>query len=191
MATDSPSSSSAPSSSSPADLEPSISRARIRDILAGGAALFGQRVVVGGWVRTGREQGRGALAFLKVTDGSCLGTLQVIVHAAVHPIARLTAAGTSVLVVGELWKPPEGARETVELRAERVVEVGEVDAAAYPLPKGRIGLETLRDFVHLRARTETVRIKMTFVPWFFLSESKCRVYDHTIRFPLVVLVRSK
>jgi hypothetical protein len=47
-------------------------------------------VVGGGQVRTGREQGRGALAFLKVADDSWLS-----MHA-------LTAAGTFVLVEGEL-----------------------------------------------------------------------------------------
>ncbi|TVU17847.1 hypothetical protein EJB05_33907, partial [Eragrostis curvula] len=115
------------SSSSPAeDLEPSISHARIRDIVAGGAALAGARVVVGGWVRTGREQCRGALAFLKVTDGSCLAALQLVVDAARlggRLLARLTAAGTSVLVEGELRKLPAGAGgEAVELRVERVLE---------------------------------------------------------------------
>jgi hypothetical protein len=30
---------------------------------------------------------------------------------------------------------------------ERVIEVKEIDAAAYPLPKDRIGLNTLWDFV--------------------------------------------
>jgi hypothetical protein len=52
------------------DLEPSISRTRIRAILDAGGGLVGQRVVVGGWVVVDREQGRGAFAFLTVSDGS-------------------------------------------------------------------------------------------------------------------------
>jgi hypothetical protein len=41
-----------------------------------------------------------------------------------------------------------GATAAVELRVERVIEVGEVDAAStYPLPKGQIWLDTLRKFV--------------------------------------------
>lgn len=37
----------------------------------------GRRVLVGGWVKTGREQGKGSFAFLEVNDGSCLANLQV------------------------------------------------------------------------------------------------------------------
>jgi asparaginyl-tRNA synthetase len=38
---------------------------------------FMRRVLVGGWVKTGREQGKGSFAFLEVNDGSCLANLQV------------------------------------------------------------------------------------------------------------------
>ncbi|CAO2184562.1 unnamed protein product [Urochloa humidicola] len=140
------------------DLERATVRTRIRDVLAAGAARAGDRVVVGGWVRTGREQGKGSFAFLELSDGSCAATLQVIVDAAVHPLARLTATGTSVLVEGEIKEPPEGTKQNVELKVSRVLEVGEVDAAAYPLPKGKVKLtlEKLRDVVHLRSRTNTI-----------------------------------
>ncbi|XP_062210812.1 asparagine--tRNA ligase, cytoplasmic 1-like [Phragmites australis] len=140
------------------DLEPATTLTRIRDVLAAGAARVGERVVVGGWVRTGREQGRGTFAFLELSDGSCAATLQVIVDAAVHPLARLTATGTSVLVEGEIKEPPEGTKQSVEIKVSRVLEVGEVDAAAYPLPKGKVKLtlEKLRDVIHLRSRTNTI-----------------------------------
>ncbi|OEL36520.1 hypothetical protein BAE44_0002462 [Dichanthelium oligosanthes] len=87
------------------DLEPSISRTRIRAILDAGNALVGQRVVVAVWVVAGREQGRGAFAFIAVSDGSCPAVLQVVVEAAVlhgAPLARLTPMGTFVLLEGEL-----------------------------------------------------------------------------------------
>ena len=113
-------------------------------------------MVVGGWVKTGRQQGKGEFAFLEVNDGSCQGNLQVIVDEDVHPLARLTATGTSVLVEGELKRPPKEAKQRIELKVDRVIEVGEVDAAAYLLPKTKLTLENLRDFVHLRARTNTV-----------------------------------
>ncbi|KAL6608203.1 hypothetical protein ACP70R_041266 [Stipagrostis hirtigluma subsp. patula] len=183
------STSSSSSSSSPADLEPSISRTRIRDILAGGEVLFGRHVVVGGWVRTGRVQGHGEFAFLAVSDGSCLATLQVVVRAAVHhqPLARLTATGTSVLVEGELKRPPADVKrlkETVELSVERVIEIGEVDAAAYPLPKKDITMETLRDLVHLRPRTNiigavaSIRHQLAYATHRFFDENGF-LYVHT------------
>jgi asparaginyl-tRNA synthetase len=37
----------------------------------------GQTLRVGGWVKTGREAGAGAFAFLEVNDGSCFDSLQV------------------------------------------------------------------------------------------------------------------
>ena len=164
------------------DLEPATARTRIRDVLAAGTARAGDRVVVGGWVRTGREQGKGSFAFLELSDGSCAATLQVIVDAAVHPLARLTATGTSVLVEGEIKEPPEGTKQNVELKVSRVLEVGEVDAAVYPLPKGKVKLtlEKLRDVVHLRSRTNTVRA----LPFTYLPQM---VHHNSFRIPLYLL----
>ena len=39
-----------------------------------------REVRIGGWVKTGREAGGGAFAFLEVNDGSCLTNLQVRTH---------------------------------------------------------------------------------------------------------------
>ncbi|KAK9101122.1 hypothetical protein Scep_024552 [Stephania cephalantha] len=122
----------------------------------GGAGLAGEKVRVGGWVKTGREQGRGTFAFLEVNDGSCAANLQVIVDAAVHPLAQLVPTGTCVFVEGELKKPPEGTKQNVELRVERVLDVGPVGPAKYPIPKTKLTLEFLRDVVHLRSRTNTI-----------------------------------
>ncbi len=44
----------------------------------GGIALIGQKVIVGGWVKTGRVVGRSTSAFLELNDGSCSANLQVI-----------------------------------------------------------------------------------------------------------------
>lgn len=137
-------------------------RVLIRNILSRGAELAGQRVSVGGWVKTGREQGKGSFAFLEVNDGSCPSNLQVIVDASVieeapvDKLSQLVATGTCVLVEGELKKPPEGAKQSVELKVDKVLEVGPVDSKKYPIPKTRLTLELLRDYVHLRPRTNTV-----------------------------------
>ncbi|CAL5400174.1 unnamed protein product [Camellia sinensis] len=134
-------------------------RVLIRSIICrpdGGSGLAGQKVRVGGWVKTGREQGKGSFAFLELNDGSCPANLQVMVDAAVAPLAQLVATGTCVHVEGELKEPPEGAKQRIELRVEKVLEVGTVDPAKYPLPKTRLTLEFLRDCVHLRPRTNTI-----------------------------------
>ncbi|XP_059634868.1 asparagine--tRNA ligase, cytoplasmic 1-like [Cornus florida] len=134
-------------------------RVPIRSILGrpdGGAGLSGQKVRVGGWVKTGREQGKGSFAFLELNDGSCPANLQVIVDASVAPLGQLVPTGTCVHVEGELKVPPEGTRQRIELRVQKVLDLGTVDPAKYPLPKTKLTLEFLRDYVHLRPRTNTI-----------------------------------
>ncbi|XP_077210214.1 asparagine--tRNA ligase, cytoplasmic 1-like [Tasmannia lanceolata] len=122
----------------------------------GGLGLAGKRVTVGGWVKTGREQGKGSFAFLELNDGSCPSNLQVLVDASVWNLGDLVPTGTCVFVEGELKKPPVGTKQNVELRVIRVLEVGPVDPVKYPLPKTKLTLEFLRDVVHLRPRTNTI-----------------------------------
>lgn len=122
----------------------------------GGVGLIGQRMTIGGWVKTGREQGKGSFAFLEVNDGSCFANLQVIVDASVATLHQLTPTGTCVLVEGELKQPPEGAKQKVEFKVGNVLELGLCDASTYPIAKTRHSLEFLRNYLHLRPRTNTI-----------------------------------
>ncbi|OWM77776.1 asparagine--tRNA ligase, cytoplasmic 1-like [Punica granatum] len=134
-------------------------RVPVRSILCrldGGAGLAGQRVRVGGWVKTGRKQGGGSFAFLEVNDGTCPANLQVIVDGGVADISQLVPTGTCVALDGVLKVPPEGTKQKIELRVEEVVHVGPVDPAKYPLPKTKLTLEFLREVVHLRSRTNAI-----------------------------------
>ncbi|KAG9440070.1 hypothetical protein H6P81_020235 [Aristolochia fimbriata] len=124
----------------------------------GGVGFVGLKLTVGGWVKTGREQGKGTFAFLELNDGSCPDNLQVIVDASVAPLPQLVPTGTSVFVEGELKKTPPGTKQNVELRVEKVLKLGPVDPARYPIPKTRLTLEFLRDVVHLRSRTNTISV---------------------------------
>ncbi|KAL6993727.1 asparagine--tRNA ligase [Sarracenia purpurea var. burkii] len=101
----------------------------------GGANLAGQKVRVGEWVKTGREQGKGSFAFLELNDGSCPANIQVIVDAAVSLLGQLIPTGTCVHVEGKLKVPPEGTKQRIELRVHKVLDVGTVDPAKYHLPK--------------------------------------------------------
>lgn len=112
-------------------------------------------------MKKGREQGKGSFAFLELNDGSCPSNLQVIVDASLAQLTQLVPTGTCVLVEGELKKPPEGTKQSVELKVDKVLEVGPVDSAKYPIPKTKLTLEFLRDYVHLRPRTNTVRLSLS------------------------------
>ncbi|ESW32249.1 hypothetical protein PHAVU_002G305800 [Phaseolus vulgaris] len=134
-------------------------RVPIRSIISrsdGGSGLAGRKARVGGWVKTGRKADKDAFAFLEINDGSCAGNLQVIVEASLGELGQLVPTGTCVVVDGHLKLPPAGTKQKIELRADKVLHVGPVDPAKYPLPKMRLTLEFLRDFVHLRSRTNTI-----------------------------------
>ncbi|BFG28933.1 hypothetical protein CerSpe_152070 [Prunus speciosa] len=122
----------------------------------GGSGLAGKLARVGGWVKTGRKADKDAFAFLELNDGSCSGNLQVIVEADKADLGQLVLTGTSLVVDGVLKLPPDGKKQKVELRVEKVIHVGLVDPSKYPLPKTRLPLEFLRDYVHLRPRTNTI-----------------------------------
>ncbi|XP_071735178.1 asparagine--tRNA ligase, cytoplasmic 1-like [Rutidosis leptorrhynchoides] len=136
-------------------------RVLIRSILSrpdGGAGLAGKSLRVGGWVKKGREQGKGTFAFLELNDGSCPANLQLIIYSDVAPLSQFTPTGTCLHVEGVLQMPPEDkqGKQSIELRVSKVLDVGPADPAKYPLPKTQLTLEFLRDYVHLRPRTNTI-----------------------------------
>ncbi|ESQ42750.1 hypothetical protein EUTSA_v10013096mg [Eutrema salsugineum] len=164
-------------------------RVRIRSILGrpdGGAGLAGQNVRISGWVKTGREQGKGSFAFLEVNDGSCPANLQVMVDASVSDLSKLVATGTCVTVDGCLKKPPEGkgTKQKIELSVQSVIAVGTVDPATYPIPKTKLTLEHLREYPHLRSRTNSIasviriRNALAFATHSFFQQEGF-VYVHT------------
>jgi asparaginyl-tRNA synthetase len=122
----------------------------------GGLSLAGTTLRVGGWVKTGRAQGKGEFAFLELNDGSSARSLQVVLSCSVYTVSAVTPTGTSVVVEGQLLRTPEGTKQPVELKATRVLSVGPCDAGSYPIPKKRVNLKTLRGMLHMRPRTNTL-----------------------------------
>lgn len=111
---------------------------------------------VRGWVRTRRDS-KGGFSFLEINDGSCFGNLQVVVPGELENYAedvqRLTA-GCSVVIDGELVESPAKGQAT-EMHATALRVVGWADADTYPLQKKRHSFEKLREWAHLRPRTNT------------------------------------
>lgn len=130
------------------------SKPKVKDILANPA--MGSEVVVQGWVRTRRESKAG-VAFLEVNDGSCFANLQVVVPVELpnyaNEIPRLHA-GSSVWARGVVVAS-QGGKQSVEVQAREVALVGHCDPSEYPLGKQKMSYEYLRDYTHLRARTNT------------------------------------
>lgn len=125
-------------------------------VAAQDAAKIGQTIEVRGWVRTRRDS-KGGFSFIEVNDGSCMSNLQIIAEAALPNYATEVAnvsVGASIVASGEL-KASQGAGQATELLASSVRVIGEADPQTYPLQKKRHTFEKLREWAHLRPRTNS------------------------------------
>ncbi len=117
----------------------------------------GERVEVRGWVRTRRDS-KGGFSFIELNDGSSFGSLQIVAPESLanyaSEVQKLTA-GCSVIVRGELKASPATGQAT-EMAAEELQVVGWCDPETYPLQKKRHSFEKLREWAHLRGRTNTL-----------------------------------
>lgn len=169
----------------------SYGRSSISSILGaadGGKSQVGQTLRVGGWVKTGREAGAGAFAFLEVNDGSSFESIQIMVTKevaeAVGGLKNLVPTGTSVLIEGQLAQTPEGTKQAVELKATSILHLGACDAATYPMAKKKQSYEFLREKMHMRSRTNTIgavariRNALAFATHKFFQENGF-LYVHT------------
>lgn len=116
---------------------------------------IGSQVIIQGWVRTRRDS-KGGFSFIEINDGSCMANLQIIADADLDnyesEITRLTA-GCSISVSGEIKE--SGGKQATEILAAKVEIHGWADPDEYPLQKKRHSFEKLREWAHLRPRTNT------------------------------------
>jgi asparaginyl-tRNA synthetase len=120
------------------------------------ADAIGRQVTLQGWIRTRRDS-KGGFSFLELNDGSSQGNIQVVADANLanyeSEIKHLSAA-CSVTIHGEV-KPSGGKGQATEVLASEVIVHGWADAEAYPLQKKQHSFEKLREWAHLRPRTNT------------------------------------
>uniref|UniRef100_A0A673WJ62 Asparaginyl-tRNA synthetase 2, mitochondrial n=1 Tax=Salmo trutta TaxID=8032 RepID=A0A673WJ62_SALTR len=109
----------------------------------------GTKIKVQGWVRSVRPQKENL--FLHVNDGSSLQSLQVVASSELNH--RLLTFGSAVEISGSLVTSPSRKQE-VELQADQIDVVGECNPVDFPFKiKKKHGLEYIRQFPHLRCRT--------------------------------------
>lgn len=128
----------------------------MRIVEARQAPAIGRAVRIQGWIRTRRDS-KGGFSFLEVNDGSCLANLQVIADAKLanyESEIKHLGAGCSVTIEGTI-KPSGGKGQVTELHADTVSVHGLADAEQYPLQKKQHSFEKLREWAHLRPRTNT------------------------------------
>lgn len=128
-----------------------MSRLKIADLLQSGN--MSGPVKVSGWVRSLRASKE--VAFIAISDGSAVATLQVVVESRLPGFAGICrlATGSAVTVHGTLRESPAKG-QAVEVVAEHIELIGASDET-YPLQKKRHSFEYLRTIAHLRPRTNT------------------------------------
>jgi len=129
-----------------------MKRSRVKELL--GAAEQGSLVLVKGWVRSRR--GNKNVSFIALNDGSTIANLQIVVdvNQFEEELLKRITTGASIEAEGILVAS-QGAGQSVELQAQRLLVFGTADPAEYPLQKKGHSLEFLREIAHLRPRTST------------------------------------
>lgn len=131
-----------------------MSFATVVDVLAGKIAV-GEQATVRGWVRTRRDSKAG-ISFINIHDGSCFDPIQAVVPNELDnydsEVLKLTT-GASVAITGTVAESA-GKGQAYELQASKVEVFGFVeDPDTYPMSPKPHSMEYLREYAHLRPRT--------------------------------------
>ncbi len=120
------------------------------------STAIGKQIKLQGWVRTRRDSKAG-FSFIELNDGSCLGNIQVIADGSLENYeagVKTLTVGSSLQVLGEV-KESMGKGQSTEVHASQVIPIGPADGETYPLQKKHHTMEKLREWAHLRPRTNT------------------------------------
>ena len=114
---------------------------------------FGATVNVKGWVRTHRSSK--AVDFIALNDGSTIKNIQVVVDPAKFDADMLKqiTTGSCISAVGELVES-QGAGQTVEIQCQSL-EIYGLCGSDYPMQKKGQSFEYMRQYAHMRLRTNT------------------------------------
>jgi asparaginyl-tRNA synthetase len=141
-----------------------------------------EEVNVNGWVLTMRQQKD--YSFIKLTDGSNSEGLQLVIDNSKIIVDNIYT-GTSLNVKGLLIESPMKG-QLYELQVNELIILGKVNPEEYPLAKGKLPLVYLRNYPHLRMRTNTYgavfRIKsaISFATHLFYKEENYLHLDPNI-----------
>jgi asparaginyl-tRNA synthetase len=116
---------------------------------------------INGWIKTYRNQQ--TIYFLAINDGSTTRNLQVIYSLdnaddnnkeKLLEILNKLSVGSAVELEGYFVKPPGTSKEKVEMLLTDILNYGEIrDRDTYILNKGRVKPEVIRQYGHLRPKT--------------------------------------
>ena len=111
--------------------------------------------MVGGWVRTMRQ------FFIHINDGSCMSNIQIIVDKELlkegyDDVQACGGAGACITFHGKVVKS-QGKGQLIEVKAVKAIVHGTIeDPKKYPMSKKRHTVEKLREYMHLRPRSNLI-----------------------------------
>ena len=128
-----------------------MKRTKVIDVLQD--TEYGKKVCVKGWVRTHRSSK--AVDFIALNDGSTIKNVQVVVDPAVveEEKLKLITTGSCICAVGTLVESPAQGQAS-EIQCESI-EIYGTCGADYPMQKKGQSFEYMRQYAHLRLRTNT------------------------------------
>lgn len=128
-----------------------MKRTKIVDVLKD--TEYGKDVCVKGWVRTHRSSK--AVDFIALNDGSTIKNVQVVVDAGTvdDETLKLITTGACIGVTGKLVESPAKGQAS-EVHGESI-EVYGLCGSDYPMQKKGQTFEYMRQYAHLRLRTNT------------------------------------
>ena len=128
-----------------------IKRIRIVELLK--SKDYGAKVNVKGWVRTRR--GSKAVNFIALNDGSTIKNIQIVadVEKFDDELIKQITTGACLSVDGVLVESI-GSGQSVELQADNIELLGAC-GSDYPMQKKGQSFEYMRQYAHLRLRTNT------------------------------------
>lgn len=113
-------------------------------------------IQVNGWVRTVRSSSA-QLLFCNINDGSNVSGLQIVLTneilslSKIHDFEKEVKVGCYIQCTGNLVKSI-GGKQKCEMQMTDYKVVGGVDEL-YPLSKSKMNLDTLRQYIHFRPKT--------------------------------------
>jgi asparaginyl-tRNA synthetase len=124
---------------------------KLKQLSANYQNLLDTEVTVNGWVLSVRTQK--GIIFIKLNDGSNASGVQLIVDTKFEELEKVNI-GSSLSVKGLLVKSPADG-QPFEIKIISVKVLGYADLDEYPLAKGKLPMDYLRNYAHLRTRTST------------------------------------
>ncbi len=157
-----------------------IKRTKVVDLLA--RRDFGSDVLVKGWVRT--KRGSKSVSFIALNDGSTIKNVQVVADLEKFDdeLMRQITTGACISVTGTIVESI-GSGQAVEVQATGIELLGACPAD-YPMQKKGQSFEYMRQYAHMRLRTNTfgavmrIRHNMAFAIHKFFHD-KGFFYFHT------------